>query len=170
MKRRLSIFAALVVCAFVFSGCASMSTGGKNPWAPPEKKKSVLERWNERPQEKAANAAPAGTPSPVVGVAESREIAEIVFADPAKKMAVAYRLGGARVPVEKGEIFAVRGKDMTLRGVARLDVVDGETLGFALLGGSAAVGDLAVVPGKKLKEELGAKFPTASAPSESATR
>ncbi len=165
MKRKLSIFSALVVCAFVFSGCASMSSGGKNPWAPPEKKKSVLERWNERPQEKSA-----GTPSPVVGVAESREIAEIIFADPAKKMAVAYRLGGERVPVEKGEIFAVRGKDMTLRGVARLDVVDGETLGFTLLGGSAVVGDLAVVPGKKLKEELGAKFPSAAASTESAPR
>lgn len=174
MNTRLLKFFVLAACALAFSGCASMSAGGKNPWAPPERKKTLTERWDEearkssssaRASEPAAAPASAAKPAPErVSVAESREVAEIVFADVAKKMAVAYRLGGVRVPVSKGDVFALRGKDMTLRGVARLDVVDGETLGFSLLAGSAAVGDLAAVPGKKLLAEIEAKFPQRLAP------
>lgn len=171
MNTKLLKFSVLAACALALSGCASMSAGGKNPWAPPERKKTLTERWDEEAKKSSARAsapaaapAAAAKPAPRVTVAESREAAEIVFADNAKKMAVAYRLGGIRVPVSKGDIFALRGKDMTLRGVARLDVVDGDTLGFTLLAGSAAVGDLAAVPGEKLLAEIEAKFPQSLAP------
>ena len=172
MKKRFIQFFVLGICALVFSGCAAMNAGGKNPWAPPEKKKPLAERWDEaekKAEEKKKAAAESGQEavaktSPTVTVAESHEVAEIVFAEPT--MAVAYRLGGIRVPVKKGEIFALRGKDLTLSGVARLDIIDGDTLGFAVVAGTPAIGDLVTIPGEKLREEMQEKFP-GSMPSES---
>lgn len=165
MKKLLIQIFAVCVCAFVFPGCAGMNAGGKNPWAPPEKKKPLAERWDEaekKAEEKKKAAAEGGQsaegiPSATVTVAESHEVAEIVFAEPT--MAVAYRLGGIRVPVKKGEVFALRGKDLALSGVARLDVIDGDTLGFAVVAGTANVGDLVTIPGTKLREEMQTKFP-----------
>lgn len=177
MKNWVQIF-AIGVLALWLSGCAAMN--GDNPWAPPEKKKTLAERWDEEAKKsaEAKSAAPASAPAvsarpdaaPVPAPAEeasapeTREIAELVFADPEKKMAVAYRLGGVRVPVKKGDVFALRGKDLTLRGVARLDVIDGDTLGFELLGGTAAVGDFAAIPGRKLLAEMEEAFPLCVAP------
>lgn len=186
-KIRAEIF-ALCVCASVFAGCAAMN--GDNPWAPPEKKKSFAERWDEEEKKAAeakraedarreedaaarrsrdAESGAAATSVPAAeysvpdvsaaAVADSREIAEVVFSDSVKRMAVAYRLAGDGVPAKKGEIFAVRGKDMALRGVARLDVIDGDTLGFELLGGTAYIGDLVAAPGEKLSAEMEKAFP-----------
>lgn len=165
MKKLLIQIFAMSVCALVLSGCAGMNAGGKNPWAPPERKKPLAERWDEA--EKKAEAkkkaeeerAPAVEARPVatVAVAESHEVAEVVFSE--GNMAVAYRLGGIRLPVKKGEIFALRGKDLVLSGVARLDVIDGDTLGFAVVAGTPNVGDLVTTPGTKLREEMQTKFP-----------
>lgn len=165
MKKLLIQIFAVCVCAFVFSGCVGMNAGGKNPWAPPERKKPLAERWDEAEKKAdaekkaAAERVPAdeARPAPAVAVAESHEVAEVVFSE--EKMAVAYRLGGIRVPVKKGEVFALRGKDLALSGVARLDVIDGDTLGFAVIAGTANIGDLVTIPGTKLREEMQAKFP-----------
>lgn len=170
MKKIFVQIFAFVVFVFVCSGCATMKGG--NPWAPPEKRKTLAERWDEEAKKSAeakksvpATAAPAAAPTPAeITAPETREVAEVVFADPAKKMAVAYRVGGVRVPVKKGDVFAFRGKDMTLRGVARLDVIDGDTLGFELLGGTVAVGDFAAIPGEKLLAEIEKAFPLSIAP------
>ena len=142
--------------------CAGCATSAKNPWAPPEKKKPLAERWDEKAKEKSAAASGKSVPAPApVAAPKSREIAEIVelVADGNARFAVAWRLGGIRVPVKKGEIFAVRGKDLSLRGAARLELVDGETLGFALIGGTAAAGDFITIPGDALRAELDAAFP-----------
>ena len=142
-----------------------MNAGGKNPWAPPEKKKPAAERWEEKAREAEKNPEAAGAPAeklPVVTVAESHEVAEVVFSD--ARMAVAYRLGGIRVPVKKGEFFGLRTKDLKLSGVARLDVLDGDTLGFELIAGTANVGDLVTIPGTALREEINAAFPGALPP------
>ena len=150
----------ICACAWVLSGCAGMSSGGKNPWAPPEKKKPAAERWEEKAtaekkEDSAANAVAEKLPA--VTVAESHEVAEIVFSD--NRMAVAYRLGGIRVPVQKGEFFALRTKELKLSGIVRLDVLDGETLGFELVAGTASVGDLVTIPGTRLREEMKVSFP-----------
>lgn len=168
------IISALLILLGVLAlaGCVGMNTAdGKNPWAPPEKKKPLAERWEEeatRRAEQPATAAPAGTlaaapavqPAPEIAAPESREIAEIIeiVADGNARFAVAWRLGGVRIPVKKGEIFAVRGKDLSLRGAARLDVIDGDTLGFALLGGNAAAGDFITAPNPTLSAELDEAF------------
>ena len=140
--------------------CAGCATSAKNPWAPPEKKKPLAERWDEKAKEKP-ESAPAAAPEAPVSAPESREVAEVVeiVADGNARFAVAWRLGGIRVPLRKGEIFAVRGKDLALRGAVRLDLIDGETLGFALTGGTAAAGDFITLPGETLRAELDAAFP-----------
>lgn len=140
--------------------CAGCATSAKNPWAPPEKKKPLAERWDEKAKEKPVSA-PAAAPETPVSAPESREIAEVVeiVAAGNARFAVAWRLGGIRVPLKKGEIFAVRGKDLALRGAVRLDLIDGETLGFALTGGTAAAGDFITLPGETLRAELDATFP-----------
>ncbi len=164
MNKLLIHIFAVCACVLVFSGCAGMSPGGKNPWAPPERKKPLAERWDEAEkkadaEKNAAKRAPGNEtrPVPVVAVAESHEVAEVVFSD--KKMAVAYRLGGIRVPVKKGEIFAARGKDLSLSGVVRLDVIDGDTLGFSIVAGTPFVGDFITIPGASLLEEMRLRFP-----------
>ncbi len=170
MKKIISAF-LILLGVLALSGCAGMNAAdGKNPWAPPEKKKPLAERWEEEATRRAeAPAAPAGTASAVpaaqpatkIAAPESREIAEIIelVADGNARFAVAWRLGGVRVPVKKGEIFAVCGKDLSLRGAARLDVVDGDTLGFALLGGNAVAGDFITAPSAALRAELDKAFP-----------
>lgn len=171
MKKHFVRFFTLGICVLVFAGCVGVNAAGKNPWAPPEKKKPLAERWDEAAKKKAeetakeSGAVSAGVPAvepTIVSVAESQEIGEIVFAD--KTMAVAYRLGGSRVPVKKGEFFALRTKDLVLSGVARLDVIDGETLGFALIAGTSAIGDMVTIPGKTLREEINLKFPACLPP------
>lgn len=170
MKKIISAF-LILLGVLALSGCAGMNAAdGKNPWAPPEKKKPLAERWEEEATRRAeAPAAPAGTaaavapvaqPAPEIAAPESREIAEIIeiVTDGNARFAVAWRLGGVRIPVKKGELFAVRGKDLSLRGAARLDVIDGDTLGFALLGGNAAAGDFITAPNPTLSAELDEAF------------
>lgn len=159
------IISALLILLGVLAlaGCVGMNTAdGKNPWAPPEKKKPLAERWEEEATRRAEQpaAAPVAQPAPEIAAPESREIAEIIeiVADGNARFAVAWRLGGVRIPVKKGEIFAVRGKDLSLRGAARLDVIDGDTLGFALLGGNAAAGDFITAPNPTLSAELDEAF------------
>ncbi len=169
MKKIISAF-LISLGVLALAGCAGMSAAdGRNPWAPPEKKKPLAERWEEeatrRAEESAAPAktpvAPVAQPAPQIAAPESREIAEIIeiVSDGNARFAVAWRLGGVRIPVKKGEIFAVRGKDLSLRGAARLDVVDGDTLGFALIGGNAAAGDFITAPNPTLSAELDEAFP-----------
>lgn len=159
------IISALLILLGVLAlaGCVGMNTAdGKNPWAPPEKKKPLAERWEEEATRRAEQpaAAPVAQPAPEIAAPESREIAEIIeiVADGNARFAVAWRLGGVRIPVKKGEIFAVRGKDLSLRGAARLDVIDGDTLGFSLLGGNAAAGDFITAPNPTLSAELDEAF------------
>lgn len=166
MKKIFAVF-QVSLSVLALAGCAgSGAADGKNPWAPPEKKKPLAERWEEEATRRAENPAPAGTPiaadaSAKITAPESSEIAEIIelVADGNASFAVAWRLGGIRVPVKKGETFAVRGKDLSLRGIARLDIIDGDTLGFALLGGNAAVGDFITAPNPTLRAELDKAFP-----------
>ncbi len=167
-KKLCAEISALAVCLLVFSGCASM-TAGKNPWAPPEKKKSVVERWEEvenrkRAEERAAPAARAAAPAPAVSVSESRDVATVLFADVPAKHVVAYRFGEASAPFKKGEYFAVRGKDLALRGVVQLVLSDGATLGFSLIGGTASADDFITKPGEKLRAEMEKAFPLSMAP------
>lgn len=154
-----TLISLLVLSAFVgVSGCSSVLSAD-SPWAPPEERKSATERWAEREQQAAQKSENAQKTAPAAAVpAESREVAEIVYAEADKKFAVAYRLGGIRPKLQKGDKFAIRGKDMALHGVARLDVLDGETLGFALVAGTAAVGDLVAIPGEALAKEMAEKF------------
>lgn len=151
------------------SGCNSMMSAD-SPWAPREKQKSATERWSERDRQaaqKTEKTEPAQKSASAAAVpAETREIAEVVFTEEAKKFIVAYRLGGIRPKLQKGDKLAVRAKDMTLRGVARLDVIDGETLGFALVAGAAAVGDLLAIPGEALGKEMAEKFPPQDVPAD----
>ena len=141
-------------------------TAGKNPWAPPEKKKSVVERWEEVENRKRAEerAARAAAPAPTVSVSESRDVATVLFADVPAKHVVAYRSGEASAPFKKGEYFAVRGKDLALRGVVRLVLSDGATLGFSLVGGTASADDFITKPGEKLRAEMEKAFPLSMAP------
>ncbi len=168
MKKIFAVF-QISLSVLALAGCAGFGTaGGTNPWAPPEKKKPLAERWEEEATRRAENPAPAPAGTPIAADAsakitapESSEIAEIIelVADGNARFAVAWRLGGIRVPVKKGETFAVRGKDLSLRGIARLDIIDGDTLGFALLGGNAAVGDFITAPNSALRAELDKAFP-----------
>lgn len=166
MKNLLSGICVCVATLALLCGCAGMS-GGKNPWAPPEKQKPMEERWAEAEKKEAANreAAPVQSEDPVT-VAESREIAEVVDSSVsgAEKFAVAFRLGGIRVPVKKGNLFALRGKDLALHGVARLDVIDGDVLGFLVIHGEAYVGDMVTIPGEKLLAEMQTTFVADGAP------
>lgn len=175
----LKIFA--FACTALFSAsCASLPASGKNPWAPPEKKKSFSERW----EEKSAKEKPAETPktpstvvakpaleraperahAPATAVSQTRKIADIVFVNPAEKIAVGYQINTAGIVPAKGDIFAILGKDMALRGVARLDIIDGITLGFAVTAGTASTGDSAVIPSDALADEISKKFPDKNAP------
>lgn len=162
-KKLCAEISALAVCLLVFSGCASM-TAGKNPWAPPEKKKSVVERWEEIEKQKRAETARVAAPAPAVSVSESRDVATVLFADVPAKHVVAYRSGEASAPFKKGEYFAVRGKDLALRGVVRLVLSDGATLGFSLVGGTASADDFITKPGEKLRAEMEKAFPLSMAP------
>ena len=162
-KKLCAEISALAVCLLVFSGCASM-TAGKNPWAPPEKKKSVVERWEEIEKQKRAESARVAAPAPAVSVSESRDVATVLFADVPAKHVVAYRSGEASAPFKKGEYFAVRGKDLALRGVVRLVLSDGATLGFSLVGGTASADDFITKPGEKLRAEMEKAFPLSMAP------
>lgn len=162
-KKLCAEISALAVCLLVFSGCASM-TAGKNPWAPPEKKKSVVERWEEVENRKRAESARVAAPAPAVSVSESRDVATVLFADVPAKHVVAYRSGEASAPFKKGEYFAVRGKDLALRGVVRLVLSDGATLGFSLIGGTASADDFITKPGEKLRAEMEKAFPLSMAP------
>lgn len=150
-----------VLLALAVSGCATSSEG--NPWAPPKKKKPFAERWDERTkqaEEDAAKNAGAKEEAPVVKMSASTEIATVVFADNAEKVLVAYPDGAMKASVKKGDVFALRGKDMVLHGVVRLDMVGAEgTLGFALLGGSAGIGDMVTIPGEKLLEVMKSTYP-----------
>lgn len=139
-------------------------TAGKNPWAPPEKKKSVVERWEEIEKQKRAESARVAAPAPAVSVSESRDVATVLFADVPAKHVVAYRSGEAFAPFKKGEYFAVRGKDLALRGVVRLVLSDGATLGFSLVGGTASADDFITKPGEKLRAEMEKAFPLSMAP------
>lgn len=173
----------LVLPIFAAFGCSSMNVGGDSPWAPPEKQKSAKERWEEREKTErereeanrktaeniaavaaVTSAAAAESSQPVVVAAESRDAAEVVYADVGKRFVVAYRLGGIRPNLQKGDILALRAKDLTLRGVARLDIIDGETLGFTLIAGTVAVGDFTTVPGETLVREMAEKFLPGSVP------
>lgn len=167
MKKALISLCVLSALAAV-SGCNSMLTAD-SPWAPREQKKSATQRWEEREQQqsaqksaetqKSAEAETAQKTAPETAVpAETREVAEIVFTEDAKKFVVAYRLGGIRPKLQKGDKLAVRAKDMTLRGAARLDVIDGDTLGFSLVAGTAVVGDLLAIPDEALGKEMAEKF------------
>lgn len=162
-KKLCAEVSVLAVCLLVFSGCASM-TAGKNPWAPPEKKKSVVERWEEIEKQKRAESARVAAPAPAVSVSESRDVATVLFADVPAKHVVAYRSGEASAPFKKGEYFAVRGKDLALRGVVRLVLSDGATLGFSLVGGTASADDFITKPGEKLRAEMEKAFPLSMAP------
>lgn len=162
-KKLCAEVSVLAVCLLVFSGCASM-TAGKNPWAPPEKKKSVVERWEEIEKQKRADPARVAAPAPAVSVSESRDVATVLFADVPAKHVVAYRSGEASAPFKKGEYFAVRGKDLALRGVVRLVLSDGATLGFSLVGGTASADDFITKPGEKLRAEMEKAFPLSMAP------
>lgn len=162
-KKLCAEVSVLAVCLLVFSGCASM-TAGKNPWAPPEKKKSVVERWEEVEKQKRAESARVAAPAPAVSVSESRDVATVLFADVPAKHVVAYRSGEASAPFKKGEYFAVRGKDLALRGVVRLVLSDGATLGFSLVGGTASADDFITKPGEKLRAEMEKAFPLSMAP------
>lgn len=139
-------------------------TAGKNPWAPPEKKKSVVERWEEVEKQKRAESARVAAPAPAVSVSESRDVATVLFADVPAKHVVAYRSGEASAPFKKGEYFAVRGKDLALRGVVQLVLSDGATLGFSLVGGTASADDFITKPGEKLRAEMEKAFPLSMAP------
>lgn len=162
-KKLCAEVSVLAVCLLVFSGCASM-TAGKNPWAPPEKKKSVVERWEEVEKQKRADPVRVAAPAPAVSVSESRDVATVLFADVPAKHVVAYRSGEASAPFKKGEYFAVRGKELALRGVVRLVLSDGATLGFSLVGGTASADDFITKPGEKLRAEMEKAFPLSMAP------
>lgn len=88
----------------------------------------------------------------------------MLFADVPAKHVVAYRSGEASAPFKKGEYFAVRGKDLALRGVVRLVLSDGATLGFSLVGGTASADDFITKPGEKLRAEMEKAFPLSMAP------
>lgn len=168
-------------CLAVFAvSCVSFPSSGKNPWAAPEKKKSFAERWDEKtketetstaenkpapapvPAETSTQPAAAPTPVPEITSPKSIEIAEFIYADLPKKIAVGYKIGRSEY-LAKGDIFAIRGKDMRLRGVARLDVVDSTTFGFSILAGTASVGDRAVIPTDEILAEISKKFPNNAA-------
>lgn len=172
----LKIFA--FACAALFSAsCASLPSSGKNPWAPPEKKKSFSERWEEKSAKEkpaetpktpapavVAKPAPERAPAPTTAVSQTRKIADIVFVNSAEKIAVGYQIDTAGIVTTKGDVFAILGKDMALRGVVRLDIIDGITLGFAVTAGTASTGDSAVIPSNALADEISKKFPDKNAP------
>jgi len=181
MKKTFAKILPLSLAALFLTACATSSTTGKNPWAPPEKKKSFAERWDEKT--KKAEAQATEKPSTNVPVTEqatqnidvlatqtaeisaphSIEIAEIVFADVPKKIAVGYKIGRSEY-LALGDFFAIRGKDARLRGVVRLDVVDGTTFGFSILAGTAKDGDRIVIPTDEILAEISKKFPNSETP------
>lgn len=149
-----------VLLALAVSGCATSSDS--SPWAPAKKKKPFAERWDERAKQAEEDAAKnaVAEEAPVVKMSASTEIATVVFADNAEKVLVAYPAGSKEPFVKKGDIFALRGKDMVLHGVVRLDMVGAEgTLGFALLGGTAGIGDMVTIPGEKLLDVMKSTYP-----------
>lgn len=98
-------------------------------------------------------------PPPAVKVAESKEFAEVTWADSSERIVVANRT--EKLSVKRGEIFVVFGKNMELRGTVRLSVIDpdGRTLGFTLVSGNAFVGDMVARPSEKLRAEMKEKLP-----------
>jgi len=179
MKKTFAKILPLSLAALFLTACATSSTTGKNPWAPPEKKKSFAERWDEKTKKVEATektrvdvpateqvapsvAVPATQPVEI-SAPKSIEIAEIVFADIPKKIAVGYKIGRSEY-LAMGDFFAIRGKDARLRGVARLDVVDGTTFGFSILAGTATAGDRVVIPTDEILAEISKKFPNSGAP------